>query len=245
MPSRGTPKCPKCGGTYVRLWLPGPSVEVLVDAARPAAGVLAALVHSDDWPSPAGDPMLVLCAVCEQDCGKYPRQHGHPLHQAAVPVTEDGPWLPAREWQVQDLRTDYFGTALQQLIDAYEETLTGEEQYRYGRGRDDPPGRGAPEKGGQGVDHEASGDGAARGGEGVDHPLTVDDALQAVRDARDAEARALERLGEALRTEHAAGAGKRELGRRADGVMSLPLVRRALAEGGQRVDHPSAEGGPA
>ncbi|MFZ3475403.1 hypothetical protein ACODT3_43185 [Streptomyces sp. 4.24] len=199
-------------------------------------------MHSDDWPYPAGDPMLVLCAVCEQDCGKRPRQHGHPLHQAAVPITEDGPWLPARHWQVQDQLTDFFGTALQQLVDAHEEELTGEPQYRYGpsAGHDDPPGQGPAEKGGQPVDHGASEGGLDWGGEGVDHPLSVDDALQAVRDARDAEARAVERLGEALRAEHAAGAGKRELGRRADGVMSLPLVRRALADGGQRVDHPAA-----
>ncbi|TQE33093.1 hypothetical protein [Streptomyces ipomoeae] len=229
MPSRRPPRCPKCGGTYVRLWLPGPSVEVLVDATRPEAGVLAALVHADDWPYPAGDPTLVLCAVCEEDCGKYPRQHGHPLYRAAAPITEDGPWLPARHWQVQDQRTDFFGTTLQLLVDAYEEKLTGQEQYRYGpsAGHDDPPGQGAPEKGGQ----------------GIDHPPTVDEALQAVRDARAAEALALERLGAALRAEHAAGAGKRELGRRADGVMSLPLVRRALAEGGQRVDQPSGEAG--
>ncbi|MFD7609310.1 hypothetical protein [Streptomyces sp. NPDC059828] len=50
MPSPRPPKCQNCGGTYVRLWLPGLSVEVLVDAARPEAGVLAALVRSHDRP---------------------------------------------------------------------------------------------------------------------------------------------------------------------------------------------------
>lgn len=215
----------------MRLWVPGPSVEVLVDVARPEAGVLEALVHADDFPYPAGDPTLVLCAVCEQDCGERPRQHGHPLYRAAKAITEDDPWPRARDWQVSDLRTDFFGTALQQRVDAYEEELTGEPQYRYGpsRGHDDPPGRGAPEKGGQGDDHGSSDTVAGPGGQGVDHPLSVDDALQAVRAARAAEARALEQLGEALRGEHAAGSGKRELGRRASGVMSLPLVRRSLA----------------
>jgi hypothetical protein len=47
-----------------------------------------------------------------------------------VTALEEGPWPAARNWQVSDLRTDYFGTALQQRVDAYDEQLTGEPQYR-------------------------------------------------------------------------------------------------------------------
>ncbi|MFI1973346.1 hypothetical protein [Streptomyces cinnamoneus] len=55
-------------------------MQVLVDAARPKEGVLAVPVHSDDFPLGAfKDPWPVMCAVCEQDCGKAPRQWGHPL----------------------------------------------------------------------------------------------------------------------------------------------------------------------
>ncbi|QKV98226.1 hypothetical protein HUT19_41640 (plasmid) [Streptomyces sp. NA02950] len=231
----------------VQAWLPGPSMQILVDAARPEAGVLAVSVMSDDFPQGVfKDPWPVLCAVCEQDCGKHPRQWGHPLYKAFMAaLEEDAGWPRARDWEVEDIFTDWYETRLRKLVDAHEEELTGERRFRYGpfKGRDDPPGRGAPEKG-QGPEtvQEA-------GGEGVDHPLSVDEALEEVRAARDAEARALERLGEALRAEHAAGAGKRELGRRTCGVLSLPLVRRALAEGGQGVDHlevgaPAAGTGP-
>lgn len=74
------PYCSKCGSTLVQTWLPGPSMQVLVDAARPKEGVLAVPVHSDDFPLGAfKDPWPVMCAVCEQDCGKAPRQWGHPL----------------------------------------------------------------------------------------------------------------------------------------------------------------------
>lgn len=235
------PYCPKCGGTLVQAWLPGPSMQILVDAARPEAGVLAVLVGSDDFPNGVfADPWPVLCAVCEQDCGKHPRQWGHPLYKAFVDALErDAGWPRARDWEVEDIHTDWYETRLRKLVDAHEEALTGEPRFRYGpfKDRDDPPGRGAPEKG-QRVDHCASDWVREAGGEDLDHPLTVDEALAAVRAAREAEARALVRLGEALRAEHAAGAGKRELGRRVSGVMSLPLVRRALAEGGEGVDHP-------
>ncbi len=240
------PYCPKCGGTLVQAWLPGPSMQILVDAARPEMGVLAVLVGSDDFPQGVfEDPWPVLCAVCEQDCGKRPRQWGHPLYKAFMDVLErDVGWPRARDWEVEDMFTDWYETRLRKLVDAHEEVLTGEPRIRYGpfADQDDPPGRGAPEKG-QRVDHGPSGTAEEAGGEGADHPLTVDEALVAVRAARDAEARALERLGEALRAEHAAGAGKRELGRRARGVLSLPLVRRALSKGGQGVDHP-LEGSP-
>ncbi len=238
------PYCPKCGGTLVQAWLPGPSMQILVDAARPEAGVLAVQVQSDDFPNGVfSDPWPVLCAVCEQDCGKHPRQWGHPLYKAFMEVLErDAGWPRARDWEVEDIFTDWYKTRLRKLVDAHEEELTGEPRFRYGpfEDRDDPPGRGAPEKG-QRVDHGPSDAAQEVGGEGVDHPLTVDEALAAVRTARDAEARALDQLGHALRAEHAAGAGKRELGRRAHGVLSLPLVRRALAEGGQAVDHPGAK----
>jgi hypothetical protein len=156
-------------------------------------------------------------------------------------LEEDAGWPRARDWEVEDIFTDWYETRLRKLVDAHEEELTGEPRFRYGpfKGRDDPPGRGAPEKD-QRIDHGESESAREAGGEGVDHPLTVDEALAAVRAARDAEARALDQLGQALRAEHAAGAGKRELGRRARGVLSLPLVRRALAEGGEGVDHPAA-----
>lgn len=228
----------------MQAWLPGPSMQVLVDAARPEAGVVAVLVGSDDFPQGVfDDPWPVLCAVCEQDCGRHPRQWGHPLYKAFMAVLEqDAGWPRARDWEVEDMFTDWYETRLRKLVDAHDEELTGEPQYRYGpsKDRDDPPGRGAPE-GGQRVDHPPSDSLPETGGEGVDHPLSVDEALAAVRAAREATDRALDRLGDALRAEHAAGAGKRELGRRANGVMSLPLVRRALGEGGQGVDHPSTD----
>ncbi|MDL5199542.1 hypothetical protein [Streptomyces sp. ALI-76-A] len=43
-----------------------------------------------------------------------------------------GPWPKAKDWQVQDLDTDFFGTTLQQLVDAYDEQFTGTPQFRYG-----------------------------------------------------------------------------------------------------------------
>lgn len=177
MVPRRPPRCPKCRGTYVRLWLPGPSVEVLVDVARPQEGVLAALVHADD-PAPSARPMLVLCAVCEADFGHRPRQHGRPAYAVAVEAAEEGPWPAARDWQVSDLNTDFFSTALQQLIDAYDEELTGEPQYRYGPSPStpDPPGRGALEAG-QHVDHLPTGDDPGAGGQGVDHPPGVEEAV--------------------------------------------------------------------
>lgn len=236
------PYCPKCGGTLVQAWLPGPSMQILVDAAKPEAGVLAVLVGSDDFPQGVFEaPWPVLCAVCEQDCGKHPRQWGHPLYKAFMAaLEEDAGWPRARDWEVEDIFTDWYETRLRKLVDAHEEELTGEPRFRYGpfKDRDDPPGRGAPEKG-QRVAHSPSGTAQEDGGERVDHPLTVDAALAAVRAARDAEAHALDQLGQALRAEHAAGAAKRELGRRAQGVLSLPLVRRALTEGGEGVDHPA------
>ncbi|MER6367224.1 hypothetical protein ABT255_02390 [Streptomyces mirabilis] len=36
------------------------------------------------------------------------------------------------DWQVQDLDIDFFGTTLQQLVDAYNEQFTGTPQFRYG-----------------------------------------------------------------------------------------------------------------
>lgn len=47
--------------------------------------------------------------------------------------------------QVQDLDTDFFGTAVQQLVDAYDERFVGEPQFHSGRRQHDPPSQSAPE----------------------------------------------------------------------------------------------------
>ncbi|GAA0346858.1 hypothetical protein GCM10010319_24240 [Streptomyces blastmyceticus] len=61
------PYCSKCGSTLVQTWLRGPSMHVLVDAARPTAGVLAVSVYSDDFLQGVfADPWPVMCAVREQ-----------------------------------------------------------------------------------------------------------------------------------------------------------------------------------
>ncbi|MFI1408691.1 hypothetical protein ACH4Y0_01940 [Streptomyces sp. NPDC020707] len=41
-----------------------------------------------------------------------------------------GPWPKAKDWRAQDLDTDFFGTTLQQLVDAYDEQFTGTLQFR-------------------------------------------------------------------------------------------------------------------
>lgn len=211
----------------MRVWVPGPQVEVLVDVARPGAGVLEAQVHADDIPH-TGERLMAMCALCEADLGYRPRQHGRPAYAAAVAAIEEGPWPRARDWQVADLDTDFFATALQRRIDAYDEELTGEPGFRYGgSGEYDPPGQGAPERG-QGVDHAPSGPVPGVGGQRVDHPPTVEEAVQAVLAARTAKAAALEVLGVALRAEYVPGGG-RDLSRRAAPAMSRPLVLRALA----------------
>lgn len=211
----------------MRVWVPGPQVEVLVDVARPAAGVLEAQVHADDIPR-AGERWMAMCALCEADLGYRPRQHGRPAYAAAVAAIEEGPWPRARDWQVADLDTDFFATALQRRIDAYDEELTGEPVFGYGRSREyDPPGRGALERG-QGVDHEPSETPPNAGGQRVDHPPNAEEAVQAVLAARAAQTAALEMLEVALRAEYVPGGG-RDLSRRAAPAMSRPLVLRALA----------------
>ncbi|GAA0464444.1 hypothetical protein GCM10009544_28500 [Streptomyces stramineus] len=240
------PFCSKCGSTLVQTWLPGPSMQVLIDAARPEAGVLAVLVHSDDFPQGVfKDPWPVMCAVCEQDCGKSPRQWGHPLYVAMMAGLEADAWPRARDWEVQDLHTDWYATRLRKLVDGHEELLTGARPFRYGSHKEcDPPGRGAPEEGdGPHVGHPASGTVAdptgphvdqdpseavpSAGGLGVDHPPTVEEAVAGVLAARAAEARWLELLGVALRAEDAPGK-RRELARRAAPAMSRALVLREL-----------------
>ena len=235
------PFCPKCGGTLVQAWLPGPSMHVLVDTARPEAGVLAVQVQSDDFPDGVfRDPWPVLCAVCEQDCGKRPRQWGHPLYAAMMTVLEEGPWPPARDWEVEDLRTDWYQTRLRNLVDEHEEQLTGQAPFRYGPSRlhPDPPGRGAPEEAdaGQRVDHPAPGEPPAGGdGEAVNaltaSPPGVDEAAGAVLAALGAVEKAREVLGAALRAEQGrTGASANELAGRVRGAMSRPLVLKALRE---------------
>lgn len=223
------PRCPKCRSTYVRMWVPGPHVELLIDVDRPERGVLAALVHADDIPGWPRKPMT-MCALCEADFGHHPRQHGYPAFTTALKAAEEGPWPKAKDWQVQDLDTDFFGTTLQQLVDACDEQFTGEPQFRYGGGEYDPPGQGAPEVG-QHVAHDPAEHAAEEGGQRVDRPLTIEDAVAEVLKARAAEAAALERLRAALRAEYRPGNG-RELSRRAAPAMSRPLVLRALGEAG-------------
>lgn len=198
-----------------------------MDVARPQAGVLEAQVHADDIPH-AGERLMAMCALCEADLGYRPRQHGRPAYAAAMTAIEEGPWPRAKDWQVSDLHTDFFGTALQQRIDAYDEELTGEPQFRYRGFKDyDPPGQGPPEPG-QAVDHTPSEDVPDTGGQRVDHDPSVEDAVAAVLAARSAEAAALDVLREALRAAYVPGGG-RELSRRAAPAMSRPLVLRALA----------------
>ncbi|MEU1375979.1 hypothetical protein ABZ442_20320 [Streptomyces triculaminicus] len=109
----------------MQTWLPGPSMQVLVDAARPEAGVLALLVHSDDFPQGVfADPWPVMCALCEQDCGKRPRQWGHQLYVAMMTALEDGEWPGARDWEVEDQFTDWYETRLRKLVDAHKEWRT-------------------------------------------------------------------------------------------------------------------------
>ncbi|MDX3232903.1 hypothetical protein [Streptomyces sp. ME19-01-6] len=67
------PFCPKCGSSLVQAWLPGPSMQILVDAARPEAGVLAVLVGSDDFP---------------QGKMKLPRSSGDGSDLAACPAVK-------------------------------------------------------------------------------------------------------------------------------------------------------------
>ncbi|MEW1657923.1 hypothetical protein [Streptomyces sp. NPDC093707] len=224
------PSCPKCHGTYLRMWVPGPQVEILIDVKDPDRGVLAALVHADDIPATGPRPMT-MCALCEADMGHYPRRHGFPAFTAALKVAQEGSYPRAKDWQVQDLHTDFFGTTMQQLVDAYDEKFTGEPQFRYGGREYDPPGQGAPEKAGQGIDHTPSEVCPEAGGQGVDHPLTIENAVAEVLKARQAEAAALEKLRAALRAEHIPGNG-RELSRRAAPAMSRPLVLRAIGETG-------------
>ncbi|MFI9206366.1 hypothetical protein [Streptomyces sp. NPDC053048] len=244
------PYCSKCGSTLVQTWLPGPSMHVLVDTARPEAGVLAVSIHSDDFPQGVfKDPWPVMCAVCEQDCGSRPRQWGHRLYEAMMAVLEEGEWPRARDWEVEDQFTDWYETRLRKAVDSHEELLTGERPFRYGSSKDyDPPGRGAPEEGEDGprVDQGPSGAAAEAGGPrmdqdpseavppagglGVDHPPTVEEAVAGVLAARAAEARWLELLGVALRAEYAPGKG-RELARRAAPAMSRTLVLRELPPG--------------
>ncbi|MGW1783921.1 hypothetical protein ACWCQQ_33125 [Streptomyces sp. NPDC002143] len=47
-------------------------------------------------------------------------------------AAEEGPWPKTKDWQVQDLDTDFFGTTLQQLVDAYDKQFIGTPQFRYG-----------------------------------------------------------------------------------------------------------------
>ncbi|NUQ96112.1 MAG: hypothetical protein HOY79_05955 [Streptomyces sp.] len=63
-------------------------------------------------------------------------------------VLEEGPWPPARDWEDEDLRTDWYQTRLRNLVDEHEEQLTGQAPFCYGPSRfhPDPPGRGAPEE---------------------------------------------------------------------------------------------------
>ncbi|MEV8453891.1 TetR family transcriptional regulator [Streptomyces sp. NPDC052095] len=78
---------------------------------------------------------------------------------------------------------------------------------------------------GQGVDRDGSVN-ALTGGGSVD----VAEAAEELRRARSKVDAAGEVLAEALRTEHAAGAGANELARRVSGVMSRPVVLRVLAD---------------
>ncbi|WP_340375743.1 hypothetical protein U5640_11730 [Streptomyces sp. SS7] len=52
--------------------------------------------------------------------------------RSILKAAEQGPWPKAKGWQVQDLDTDFFGTMLQQLVDACDEQFTGTPQFRYG-----------------------------------------------------------------------------------------------------------------
>lgn len=55
---------------------------------------------------------------------KAPRQWGHRLYKAFVDVLEqDSGWPRARDWEVEDIHTDWYETRLRKLVDAHEEVL--------------------------------------------------------------------------------------------------------------------------
>lgn len=101
-------------------------------------------VHRLGLPPPAGPHDLLgaravppcLGDVTSSQTVEAVRRRIDPQGRAA-----EGPWPKAKDWQVQDLDTDFFGTALQQLVDAYDEQDTGTPQFRYGGRQYDPPAR--------------------------------------------------------------------------------------------------------
>ncbi|MEU5476662.1 hypothetical protein [Streptomyces mirabilis] len=149
-------------------------------------------------------------------------------------VLEEGPWPRARDWEVEDLRTDWYRTRLRKLVDEHEEQLTGQAPFRYGPSRHhpDPPGRGAPEEAdaGQRVDHPAPGV-RLKGDDGevvkalTTSPPGIDEAADAVLAALGAVEGAREVLAAALRAEQGrTGVSANELAERVRGAMSRPLA---------------------
>ena len=99
--TKSTPVCPHCRSSYFHVVYGGPNVSALVNTADPGAGVQAVTVDTDT--GMLEKQFFVRCASCWEPMGDQARQHGHPAHEAATDIADEGTWPKADTWETGEV----------------------------------------------------------------------------------------------------------------------------------------------